>query len=204
MTEGSDLTGNLMRQSEKSQKYELMGKVHDVKKMIDRHLQQIHLNVTKNAEETIAYVQQLQKKNSTAVKRKPKASSSTSKSDNSLAGLMEVWKMLRVPPVNIGKSRLEVNEVWVDRLLKWPCILYSMLISCFFCEKNVYDPEFARRRRQDELEKDADEPGKEVAIDIMKYFVHTKRCSRRKYLWLRIHTYSHVLLYLYFTPNVLN
>lgn len=116
MRDGSALTGSLMRLSERNQNNALMDKVDDVRDMIAEHMNQIHRNITRNAQDTIEYVQQLQKKTAAASKRKPKASTNdkheqNDKNNNDLAGLMEVWKMLKVPPLSAGKTRIESIEV---------------------------------------------------------------------------------------------
>lgn len=109
-----DIPGNLLHPSVRNQTYELLSQVNNAKGMIDQHLRNIHWNVSKNAQETIAYVQQMQKKSAAASKRKPKnVTANPSEKENSLAGLMEVWKMLRVPvPVTKGKNLLgNIKEV---------------------------------------------------------------------------------------------
>lgn len=144
MADESDLTGNLMKRSQKAQKYELMEKVYDVKEMIDHHRNQIHSNVTKNAQETISFLRQLQKKNAaiamikeaSVVKRNPKqiagtaatngaATAATSSAEvkqtksNSLAGLLEVWKILRGPSIAVS---VEQNSLVEDEVrATWTC-----------------------------------------------------------------------------------
>lgn len=155
MTDESDLTGNLMKRSQKAQKYELMEKVYDVKEMIDRHRNQIHSNVTKNAQETISFLRQLQKKNAALVmikeanivKRNPKqitgatatngaAPTITSSAEakqtksNSLAGLLEVWKILRGPAiaVSVEQNGLVEDEVRALATTKYPLIYVEKAI----------------------------------------------------------------------------
>jgi len=135
MSEESAPIGNLMERSQKSQKYELMEKVNDVKEMIDRHRNQIHSNVTKNARETIAFLHQLQKKNTAidANKRKPKVE--PTKDTNSLAGLLEVWKLIRAPQTAVSTEQNDLNS-----------------------EEFEGSEEITRRRRQDDGNNDRKDP----------------------------------------------
>lgn len=142
MSEESAPIGNLMERSQKSQKYELMEKVNDVKEMIDRHRNQIHSNVTKNARETIAFLHQLQKKNTAidAHKRKPKVE--PARGTNSLAGLLEVWKLIRAPQPSVSIEQNDLNSEEFDD-----------------------SEEITRRRRQDGGNKSDDERDKKVFVN---------------------------------------
>lgn len=106
----SDPTGKLMQRSQKSMKFELMEKVNDVKEMIDRHKEQIHWNVTKNARETIAFIRMMQKKNFATEKPKSATIVPKAKGTNSLSGLLEVWKLLRAPQIAISNEQNDLNS----------------------------------------------------------------------------------------------
>lgn len=139
--------GNLMERSQKSQQYELMEKVNDVREMIDRHRNQIHSNVTKNARETIAFLHQLQKQNAAIDAHKRKHKVEPARGTNSLAGLLEVWKLIRAPQTSVSIDQNDLNNNDFD--------------------DDDDNEEITRRRRQDAGNKSNEEKEKKVFL-----FVH--------------------------------
>lgn len=87
----SESTGKLMHRSAKSIKHEISKKMYDVKKMIDKHIDDMHSSVTDNAKETIKFVQSMQKTDAKLMKRRSEKKTKSIKMDPSLNSLKRLW-----------------------------------------------------------------------------------------------------------------
>lgn len=87
----SESTGKLMHRSAKSIKHEISKKMYDVKKMIDKHIDDMHSSVTDNAKETIKFVQSMQKTDAKLMKRRSEKKTKFIKMDPSLNSLKRLW-----------------------------------------------------------------------------------------------------------------
>lgn len=115
-------TGKLMQRSEKSIKYEMFGKLIDVKEMIDKHTNEIHSSVTDSAKRTIAFVQALHEKhNDSNAQKRNKNGKKTIKVNAALSSLLKLWNELKPkntsPDVSVSFDFGDSNEKNVETLM---------------------------------------------------------------------------------------